>query len=75
MSIEDYYFDDEGDEEFLGYGSIGLAASVPLSDGAYGAWSLNASVTWLQLFAEGLETVNHDDDYEIIGKVGVSFAY
>jgi hypothetical protein len=75
MSIEDYYFDDEGDEEFLGYASIGLAASMPLTDGNYGAWTLNASVTWMQLFAEGLETTNNDDDNEIIGKVGVSFAY
>ena len=75
MSIEDYYFDDGGDDELLGYGSIGLAASMPLSSGNFGAWTLNASVTWLQLFADGLESANHDDDNEIIGKVGVSFAY
>ena len=75
LSIEDYYFDDEGDDELLGYGSIGLAASMPLTSGNYGAWTLNASVTWLQLFADGLESANHDDDNEIIGKVGVSFAY
>ncbi len=76
LGIDDYYFDDDGDDELLGYGSIGVAASMllPIPSG-YGAWSLNASVTWLQLFADGLETVNHDDDNEIIGKVGVSFAY
>ncbi|HEV2293891.1 MAG TPA: hypothetical protein VGR35_08535 [Tepidisphaeraceae bacterium] len=74
-SIDDYYFDDEGDEEFLGYGSIGLAASMPLGSGNYGDWTLNASVTWLQLFAEGLESANNDDDNEIIGKIGVSFSY
>ena len=74
-SIEDYYFDDGGDEEFLGYGSIGLAASMPLGSGSYGDWTLNASVTWLQLFADGLESANNDDDNEIIGKIGVSFAY
>jgi hypothetical protein len=74
-SLDDYYFDDDGDDEFLGYGSIGLAASMPLTTGAYGAWSLNGSVTWLQLFADGLEAANHGDDYEIIGKIGVSFTY
>jgi len=75
MSIDDYYFDDTGDEEFLGYGSIGLAASMPLGGGSFGDWTLNASVTYLQLFADGLEAANNDDDSEIIGKVGVSFAY
>ena len=75
MSLDDYYFDDSGDEEFLGYGSIGIAGSMPLGSGKFGAWTLNASVTWMQLFADGLETANNDDDNEIIGKVGVSFAY
>lgn len=76
FGIEDYYFDDTGDDELLGYGSIGLAASMPLPmPDKFGDWTLNASVTWLQLFAEGLETINNDDASEIIAKVGVSFAY
>jgi hypothetical protein len=74
-SLDDYYFDNDGHEEFFGYGSIALAASMPIHSGAYGDWSLNASVTWMQLFADGLETANHGDDHEIIGKIGVSFAY
>ncbi len=75
MSIDDYYFDDTGDEEFLGYGSIGIAASMPLGSGNFGDWTLNASVTFLQLVADGLELANNDDDNEVIGKIGVSFAY
>ena len=76
FGIDDYYFDDEGDDELLGYGSIGLGASMPLPMPArYGDWTLNASVTWLQMFADGLEAVNNGDDNEIIGKIGVSFAY
>jgi hypothetical protein len=76
FGLDDYYFDDDGDDEALGYGSIGVAASMPLGiPSSYGAWTLNASVTWLQLFADGLETVNHGDSTEIIGKIGVSFAY
>ena len=76
MSIDDYYFDDGGDDEFLGYVSVGLAASVPLKvPSSYGAWSLTGSVTWLQLLADGLETANNDDSTEIIGKVGIGFAY
>jgi hypothetical protein len=76
FGIEDYYFDDTGDDELLGYGSIGIAASMPLPMPAkFGDWSLNGSVTWLQLFAEGLEAINNGDDNEIIAKIGVSFAY
>lgn len=76
MSLDDYYFDNGGDEEFLGYFSVGLAASMPLKlPSSFGEWSLNASVTWLQLLADGLETANNDDSTEIIGKIGLSFAY
>jgi hypothetical protein len=74
-SLDDYYFDDSGDDEFLGYVSVGLAGSMPIATGPYGAWSLNGSVTWMQLIADGLEAANHGDDYEIIGKIGVSFTY
>jgi hypothetical protein len=74
-SLDDYYFDDDGDDTFLGYVSVGLAGSMPIASGPYGAWSLNGSVTWMQLIADGLQAANHDDDYEIIGKIGVSFTY
>lgn len=76
MSIEDYYFDDDGDEEFLGYASIGVTLTVPLPvPERYGTWSLVGSVTYLQLIAESLETINNGDDNEIVGKLGVAFAY
>jgi hypothetical protein len=75
MSLKDYYFDNAGDDEFLGYGSIALAASMPLASGNYGDWTLNASVTYLHLFADNLEALNNGDDGKVIGKLGVSFAY
>ena len=76
LSIDDYYFDDTGDDELLGYGSIGIAASMPLPmPDKFGDWTLNGSVTLLQLFADGLEAVNNGDNTEIIAKLGVSFAY
>lgn len=76
LGLKDYYFDNDGHEEFLGYFSAALAASVPLpipSD--YGSWSLTGSVQYLYLNAEGLQTINHGEDYELIGKVGIAFAY
>lgn len=76
-SLDDYYLDEDGDNEFLGYGSIGLFASVPLGvSGNYGAWTLTGGVQYLQLFSDGLEAANDNGkDYELLGKVGVSFAY
>jgi hypothetical protein len=76
MSLEDYYFDDDGDEEFLGYASIGVTLTIPLSVPArYGSWNLIGGVSYLQLLAESLETINNDDDNEIIGKLGIAFSY
>lgn len=76
MSLEDYYFDDDGDEEFLGYASIGVTLTIPLSVPArYGSWNLIGGVSYLQLLADSLETINNDDDNEIIGKLGIAFSY
>jgi hypothetical protein len=77
MSIDDYYFDDTGDDELLGYGSIGLFASLPLGEtGRFGTWTLTGGVQYIQLFADSAEAVNDGgEDSEILGKVGVSFAY
>ena len=77
MSLDDYYLDDGGDNELLGYGShrpgrqhaAGAAANVRHLDA-------DRRRQYLQLFADSVETANDGgDDNEIIGKVGVSFAY
>ena len=76
FSIDEFYLDDTGDNEPLGYGSIGLFASLPIGEpGKYGTWALTGGVQYIQLFADSAEAVNHGDDSEIIGKVGVNFAY
>lgn len=77
LGLKDYYFDEDGGEDFLGYASIGATASVPLAfvPSDYGAWNLTGSLQYLWLNSEGLQAVNNGDDYEIIGKVGVAFAY
>jgi hypothetical protein len=76
FSIDDYYFDDDGKNEFLGYGAVALAASVPLGgQGRFGQWTLNASVQYLHLFADSARAANDDDRNEVIGTVGVSFTY
>jgi hypothetical protein len=76
MSLDDYYFDADGDETFWGYGSAGIAASVPLPIPArYGTWSLTGSLTYLHLFADSAQAANRGDDDEWIWKVGIGFSY
>jgi hypothetical protein len=76
-SIDDYYLDSSGGNEFFGYGSIGLFASVPLGDtGKFGTWTLTGGVQYIQLFADSAELTNDGgESNEFLGKVGVSFAY
>jgi hypothetical protein len=76
-SVDDYYLDNSGDNEFFGYGSIGLFASIPLGDtGKFGTWTLTGGVQFIELFADSAEAVNDGGkSNELLGKVGVSFAY
>ena len=77
FSLKDYYFDEDGDEEILGYASAAVTASVPLAfiPADYGAWNLTGTFQYLYLNAEGLQAANGGDDYELIGKLGIAFAY
>ena len=77
LSLKDYYFDEGGDEEVLGYASAAVTASVPLAfiPPEYGAWNITGTFQYLYLNAEGLQAANEGDDYELIGKVGIAFAY
>ena len=77
LSLKDYYLDADGDEEFLGFISAGVTASVPLpfipSD--FGSWNLVGNFTYLYLASDGLQAVNGGDENEFIGKLGIAFAY
>ena len=76
VSLDDYYFDDDGDDENIGFLSAGIAASIPLPlPEEYGTWSLNGSATYVQMVAESLEAANGGDDNRVVGKVGVGFTY
>ena len=76
MSLDDFYVESDGDNSLFGYGSIGVAASLPLPiPSNYGAWSLTGRLDYMQLFADSTEIVNNDESYQVIGRVGVSFTY
>jgi hypothetical protein len=77
VSLKDYYFGDDGDETFLGYASAAVSASIPLAfiPSDYGSWNVTGTFQYMYLAAEGLQAANHGDDYELIGKIGLAFAY
>jgi hypothetical protein len=76
MSLDDYYFDAQGDNAPLGYLSLGIAVSFgrPMPS-ERGWWYLTGSVRYLFLEADELRALNGGDDHELIGLVGMSFAF
>ena len=75
LSLDDYYQDAVGDDDFFGYASVGVRfdTDIPLS-AEFGAWSTFFSVNALFL-GDNLEAVNSDDSFELIATVGVSLAF
>lgn len=76
LSVDDYFLDDSGDNEFFGYVSAGLAASYSLPVPAkFGAWTLTGGVYYYSFNADSLKAMNDGDDSIVMGKVGLSFLY
>lgn len=76
LSVDDYYSDSSGDEEFFGYLKIGPHVSVPLaSETQWGSWTLSAGVDYYLLSADSLETLNNGDDSEVEGTISLSMSY
>lgn len=77
MSLDDYYTDAGGDDEFFGYASIGVVGSIPMSeligtDEYFGAWDLSVGITLLILNDDVALTDNSTDDYAVYGSIGLS---
>jgi hypothetical protein len=76
LSADDYYLDDRGGNETLGYFSAGIVTSVALPVRAgCGEWFLNASLQYLHLFADNVVALNSGDRDAWIGKVGIGFVF
>ncbi|MEM1109934.1 MAG: hypothetical protein AAGH99_14715 [Planctomycetota bacterium] len=76
LSIDDFYTDEDGDNEFFGFLLIGAAAGMPLDfiPSDYGTWSASAGLDILFLNDDaGLN--DSSSDVTIIGKVGFSVEY
>lgn len=80
MSLDTYYADASGAEEFFGFASVGLIGSIPLSeligtDEYVGAWDLTVGVTVLFLNSDVALTDNADDtsdNMQFVGQIGIS---
>ena len=74
LSVDDYYIDASGDDDLLGYTSVGADVAIPLGSGAYGEWTLNVGANLLFL-GSATEVANGGDDAEILGYVGLALSY
>ncbi|MEM6505705.1 MAG: TorF family putative porin [Planctomycetota bacterium] len=80
LSLDDYYNDASGAEEFFGYASVGLSGSIAMSeligtDEWVGAWDLSVGITVLFLNSDVAMTDNtadESDNVQLIGTVGIS---
>jgi uncharacterized protein (TIGR02001 family) len=77
MSVDDYYTDSSGDNELLGYGSVGVFASLPLAlPERYGSWSLTGGIQYIQICADSAQAANDGGEtYELLGKLGLAWSY
>ena len=76
LAIDDYYENAGGGENTFGYGSVGLAMSIPLTfvpEGA-GAWSVGLSGKYLFL-SSTLENVNRGRSTYPVGVASLSVAF
>ncbi len=73
-----YFLDDDfhptSTDSGIGYGSLGLAASVPLAfiPEAYGAWDIHAGLTY---YVTSNSVVGNADDDFLTGNIGISCAF
>ena len=74
FSLEDYYIEGSGDDDFFGYASISADVAIPLGSGKYGEWSMNVGGNLLFL-GSAAEAANGGDDVEAIGYIGLSVSY
>lgn len=80
LSIEDYYTDASGADEFFGFFSIGVAGSIPLSeligyDEWFGAWDLSVGFTVYLLNSDVALTDDaggSSDNVQYVASVGIS---
>lgn len=71
VSLSQYYQNEEGDDEFFGYATAGITASVPLGDSGCVA-SVGVSVL---LLGDHAAELNNGTDAQVIGTLGLRWNF
>ena len=74
FSLDDYYVDAGGSDDFFGYASIGADLASPLGGGNYGEWTLNTGANLL-LLGTAADEANGGDAVEFLAYIGLSVSY
>ena len=76
LSLSDYYEFGTGTDDTFGFFSGGVTVSVPLAfiPPAFGKWLIKGGVTVLYL-GDNLKAINDGDQVQVIGTLGLAFAY
>jgi hypothetical protein len=76
FSISDYFqHPDEGGDEFFGFASAGVKASLPFTFGpGWGSWSLNAAASVVFL-GDHVAEFNDGDQAQFVGLIGVTVEF
>lgn len=79
LSFDDYFVKDNGDNDVLGYISVGVQTSIPIPDSIipakYGSFAITGGAYYMNLFSDSLEVANNDSSNVFWGKVGMTFSY
>ncbi len=83
MSLDDYYLDATGNDDFFGYVSVGVKGSVPLKfiPSDYGQWSATAGVVFYYLGDNAADAASpaitgaSGNQFQVVGLLGVAMKY
>lgn len=76
LSMDDYYFNAQGQQQTLGFVSVALSASTTLpSPPCGGRWFLSGGVQYTRLVADNLIIVNNGSADVFTAKAGVGFSF
>ncbi|MEM6393820.1 MAG: TorF family putative porin [Planctomycetota bacterium] len=76
LSLDDYYTDAGGDNEFFGYLQFDVGVSTPLAfiPDEYGSWSGGATISFIILNGD-VALEDSGGDFAVVGTVGISADY
>ncbi len=77
LSLDEFYVDAGGDNEFFGFISIGANLGMPLSfiPDEFGSWSAGAGLTFYILNDDAGLDDGDNDEFNLVGTLGVAMEY